>query len=365
MTASIDYQSPSHHLADTRRPRTRWTAKQRLFAILAIGLGLIVSFLAMEIILRPAGFRPWHYVREEGRPVLHETDSVLSWRNKPGRYRVPPFGPEGSETVVTNWSGGRRATAADDIPGRVNMAVVGCSFTQGWAISDSETFAWKLQSRFPSLKVNNYGTAGYNTYQCLLLLERLFAQPDPPRLVVYGFIEHHESRNVAEALWLRIQRECSPRGFGGIPFCTLDAKGELVRHSPESYAELPLHEYLASVVLAERVYMRWKTYERTKQRRAVTERLLLEMDKLCRSNRSTFVMAFLQGGDLQNGGAALPDYRQFCNANGITFVNCVHPFDRTMQVRGEWFHPNGQMNALWSKDIASVLRTIVPTSDQR
>ena len=37
--------------------------------------------------------------------------------------------------------------------------------TQGWAIDDNETYPWKLQKRYPSLNVLNYGTGGYGSYQ--------------------------------------------------------------------------------------------------------------------------------------------------------------------------------------------------------
>ena len=55
--------------------------------------------------------------------------------------------------------------------------VLGCSFVQGWALSDEETFAWKLQERFVRARVLNFGTAGYGTTQSLLALERYLEEP--------------------------------------------------------------------------------------------------------------------------------------------------------------------------------------------
>jgi hypothetical protein len=192
-----------------------------------------------------------------------------------------------------------------------------------------------------------------------MLLERLFTEPDPPHLVLYGLIELHEPRNVAHPLWLRIQASCTSRGFAGIPYCRLDATGKLQRHAPEVYNELPLHEFLATSVLAERAIMKLKTRERVAQKRAVSDELILEMDRLCRTNGAIFVVAYLKSNDDLEGGEPLSHYRQFSATHGIKFINCVHPCGDDMRVPGEWLHPNGKMNDLWVDDIDASLHDLL------
>ena len=121
----------------------------------------------------------------------------------PGATCFPGFTPDAADIRVTNWTNGRRATGQVDEPGRTTVALVGCSYTQGWALSDEDTFPWKLQQRFPGYKIDNYGTAGYSTYQVLLMLEHLFASGSKPAIVTYGLLDIHEVRNVATWWWLQ------------------------------------------------------------------------------------------------------------------------------------------------------------------
>ncbi len=83
---------------------------------------------------------------------------------------------------------GRRRSAMNSVlrSGAPKIVIVGGSFVQGWAVSDQDTFAWKLQDRFADYDVLNLGTAGYGTYQSLLLIEDLFAGPPHVSLVICG-----------------------------------------------------------------------------------------------------------------------------------------------------------------------------------
>ena len=74
---------------------------------------------------------------------MHEPDPDLGWRSKEGRY---VFGT--TPIRMTFWPDHTRATAAAPVRADAAVVVLGCSFVQGWALSDEETFAWKLQERF-------------------------------------------------------------------------------------------------------------------------------------------------------------------------------------------------------------------------
>jgi lysophospholipase L1-like esterase len=112
---------------------------------------------------------------------MHEFDRLLGWRPKPGRY-VYPVGVEAKTPIrFTILADGSRVTAGERENRVRPVLVLGDSFTQGWAVSDEETYAWKLQERFPTARFVNYGTAGYSTYQSLLRLKVALKQSRPGR----------------------------------------------------------------------------------------------------------------------------------------------------------------------------------------
>ena len=171
-------------------------------------MGMLAALVIAETALRSSGHEPWKDLDGHlDMPRMHEPDPDLGWRSKEGRY---VFGT--TPIHMTFWPDHARATAAAPVRADAAIVVLGCSFVEGWALSDEETFAWKLQERFVHARVLNFGTAGYGTTQSLLALERYLeeqkrtqgaAAARGPLLVVYGFSDFHTGRNIAEASWLR------------------------------------------------------------------------------------------------------------------------------------------------------------------
>jgi hypothetical protein len=83
---------------------------------------------------------------------------------------------------------------------------------------------------------------------------------------------------------------------------------------------------------------RWKTA----QKRAVTERLLVEMDGLCRRNGADFAVIMLWEND-----EAKSYHRAFCEAVGIAFSDCVYDLTPDRKIHAEG-HPNAVLNDLWA-----------------
>jgi len=321
---------------------------------------LFITFIAVEILVRLRGYSPWQTSQSVREPTIHEPDPVLGWQNKPGEYVIPAYTVDASDIKMTFWPGGRRATQAQKQNRIHQILAVGCSFTQGWAISDSETFAWKLQQQFPPIEFLNYGTTGYGTYQSLLLLENDFKRSNTaPLLVLYGFNGFHESRNVAEQYWLKALSRASHRGHVYLPYCLMGPDGALERHPPERYPMWPLKGTFATIPFLEDCYMRFKTRGRATQRRVVTEKLLLEMNQLCREKGSKLVIVLLTAGAQDK-----LHYIKFFQKEGICFVDCVHPnYDSPeMKVAGEG-HPKGAMNTFWADCIEEALRIEISRVD--
>lgn len=328
-------------------------SKARTLSKLALLLfSTAISLSAAELVLRLKGHRPWVYVRtDRNEPTMNEYDPVLGWRARKGYYLVPPYDPSGAETHYSFLEGGLRKTSDEQTAvadGRPKFIAVGCSFTQGWAVSDEETYLWKLQEKFPAYEVLNYGTAGYSTYQSLLMLERVLPITRNPKVVVYGYYDKHEERNVAPAAWLRKLSMYSRRGHVFVPHVSLSQEGQIIRHSPEAYPSFPLREYSGIVALAESAYAELRAKERTGERRLATQQLLLQMRDVAQRYGAEFVLVFLVVDDQTKD-----IYQRFSADNQITAIDCSHQLSEEMTVKGEG-HPNGRMNSLWAACIAGL-----------
>lgn len=316
------------------------------FVVWATVLVLILTFVASEVLLRVMGFEPWHYVTKDvTEPTMHQYDPELGWTMKEGDYVFEKGGRTIQVTLLPNHT---RTTTNNSVNRSIKLAFVGGSVTQGWALSDNETFAWKLQSRFPSVQILNYATAGYGTYQSLLMLEKVFAEErTKPDIVMYGFNWRHEHRNVAPSWWLAGLTRFSQRNHVFVPYCTLDESGELRRHPPERYPVWPLREYSALVNFVQTVVMNLQTRGREPQKRAVTEKLILEMRELCEKNHATFVTVMLSAE-----GDSKAHYTNFLRANNVRLIDCTLPIPPEMRIPGDG-HPNAHIHSRWSECIAS------------
>lgn len=319
-------------------------------ALLALAASLVASLVLAEIVLRACNI--WPYQRTAAiahEPIMHVPDATLGWRTLPGHYLTPPYVPGGATVETTILPDGSRATAATAKESGPVVMFVGCSFTFGWAISDRETMAWRIQQDRPDLHVVNRGVNAFGTYQALLLLEELLARGERPARVLYGFIEWHEDRNVAAPHWLAMLDRNAHRGNLAVPYATLDARGALVRHPAARAESWPLQGWLSTVSFLERAYAEWIAGPRVAQKRAVTERVLLEMRDLCARHGIPFAVVFLQG--------SLPvvrQYARFLHQNGIPFADCVVPIPPALRVPGEG-HPNGAVNARWASCVEQKL----------
>jgi hypothetical protein len=332
-------------------PRARLLTS--LTALAALGLAVAGGELLVRVAVgMPRALQPL----DAGLPALHEPDPALGWRNKAGAVTWPGRLRDRDRPIaLTFWPDGLRATAPEPPAGRPEVVVVGCSYTQGWAVADVETFAWRLQERFPGLGFWNLGTAGYGTFQSLLALERFLpSQREPVALVLYGLLEHHEVRNVAPAGWLRALRTVSAAGPLAVPFATLDAQGRLERHPPQRALHWPLDDRLASVAFLEARVDDGRSAARLAQRRAVAEALLEQMRDASEARGAPLLVAILEAGS-----EARRHYGRWLPSHGIRVVDCANPhaFDPAYQVPG-YGHPGRDVHAGWADCIAPAIESL-------
>jgi len=324
-----------------------------IFRLGAVIVAALLTLIGAEAIARSARTAtPTRPPLDDGLPVLQEPDDDLGWRNKAGSVVWPGQGEDGGKDIrMTFWSNGLRATAPAPDLDRPHVVVIGCSYTQGWAVTDQETYPWHLQAEFPSHAFLNYGTAGYGTYQSLLALERYFAAGhDSPAVVIYGFIDYHEERNVAPANWLKALATASRAGTLSIPFVSIGADGTLERHRLDRANSWPLRSHLASVAAVEDRVLEFRTRGRFEQRREVTDRLILELQRVTRDHGSRLLVAILESRDEPKAHVTA-----FTAREGIESVDCTVPNQELLQVPG-YSHPDRRINAHWARCIGDRLR---------
>ena len=163
-----------------------------------------------EIYLRHKGELPR---RDGGAPTLRNEPSEhderllinrrllhprLGWVNPIGKVPAQEGCPEDS-TVWTNGQRASRPTSAEKAGAHKRVALIGCSFTFGTGVRDSETFAWVLNQRFPNITFDNLGVEGYGTCQSLLhMLQEDENQHKHYDAYIYSAIFDHYFRNISD-----------------------------------------------------------------------------------------------------------------------------------------------------------------------
>lgn len=138
--------------------------------------------------------------------------------------------------VYTDDRGARVDGPGQKSPAKVDIVVVGDSFTWGYALPNPETYANRL-GRELNASLSNFAMASYGTTQSLQVLRR--HRDLAPMLVIYGMIAHHFERNVMP---------CAPSYY---PFCydvshvTTDEQGKLRIAPPWSNGVRRLQEQLS------------------------------------------------------------------------------------------------------------------------
>jgi len=308
-------------------------------------LALVVTLVSLAIaegVLRLVGFEPApppldprEHAADWGQP-----DPVLGWTNHPGTGHSN----EPGHVAMTFGPGGERASAPAGEPPRTHsVLLMGCSYTTGLGVADDETFAWRLNERYPDVRFENHGVPGYGTYQSLLLLERLLRQShgQPPELVVYSFIGDHTKRNVASLKWLRNLKDS--RGLFTVP-PRVAVEGDGLATYPSGRIDYwPLERHSLLVGRLHDLWLRMSLADRDRQKIAATNRLLERMDREVREAGSHLLVAQLD--DMP------PETLAFMAQRNIATVDCIAPgykSDPKYRVGGVG-HPSGLRHSLWAE----------------
>jgi hypothetical protein len=314
-----------------------WVLTAGLTAALVLGIGEGIARLAHARAFSVSGAQYLGWAKP---------DPVLGWRNNPGVHPAD----EGPHEPMTILADGSRDTGTPAGAGPA-VVIVGCSYAEGYGVRDDQTFAWKLQQRFPQLRIRDFGVPGYGTYQSLILLRELIErQGIRPALVIYGYLPFHADRNVLTYSMLE-----AFRAFGGERFSPPHAElrdGELVTFPPFVVPAWPLEEHSALVTLLHRTELRVRLANRDKQRAQVTSLLLAQMRQLVEGARGRLLVATLANGgpDPETYGRVAADMRQA----GIAQIDVTYAGAETRPEKilvGGTGHPGAIIHSWWADKI--------------
>jgi hypothetical protein len=184
-------------------PRQRRIASRLGVLVASLSVSLIAIYIANDVLDLNLGWK-WYLLRQRvfGRPMdgLGQRDDRLGWRPKPGASGTitrPDF-----TATYTFGPDGYRVVSGSPSDGPV-VAFLGCSFTIGTGVNDSEPFPAVIQREYwKSCRIRNLGVYGYGTAHVLLQLEEEFKAGHKIDLALYGWIAHHLSRNYRGRRWL-------------------------------------------------------------------------------------------------------------------------------------------------------------------
>ena len=305
-------------------------------------ISIVIITLLLEVILKFSGKSTWYYISSLNEPIVNEFDEKLGWKPKKGIYKFPPYSENGKETKFTILEDGKRATDLIKNNSSKSLILLGGSFTQGQAVSDNQTYAWKLQKSLPKIDVSNYGVGGYGTYQSFLKLEEIFKKKNNKNFIIYSFLIDHEDRNVADPTWLMVLTKYSQRNHLFLPYARLDKENNLIKNKPIKYIILPLSEHSTLITRIQRAINNIKLKVSNKEKKVITKKIILEIKKLANKNKSKFIFVSLE--PKKNN---MKTYFEFLNKNEITYFDCGYKMKKDLVVEGEG-HPNEKLHQLYS-----------------
>lgn len=312
-------------------------------------LYLVLIFLGVEMGLRLLGYQPYVKQYHQKDQIFHKIDDQLGWKLIAGQYKIPinTFADSMRLTVKVDTG---RATRVENSGLKLDKVVfLGGSFTMGRGVDDDETFVWKTQEKFPGLDFRNLGVGAYGTYQSLMVLENEIKKRETPKVVIYGLIDNHMHRNVAQAKWMEVLYYNRYDTVPEIPFITMNDNGTLIRNKPTSHTKLPLSMYFITMLQLERSINMILSYKREQNAKEVLKILILEMKELCERQNIQFYVNVLHWNT-----DGFSDLIKFFQSNKIQHINCNVPLSEDNTIKDDG-HPDESVHKIWADSVLNRL----------
>jgi len=276
----------------------------------------LITFALLEGILWIMGYRPYfnqdyHVSANPDNPYV--ADSKLGIRLNPGTFLLTLN--KHVDFTATHQKNGQRLIPESPDQHDKSIVFLGCSFTYGYGVNDSESFPAVVQSKRPNWKIENHAVVGYGTAQHLIQLRKRL-QENPPECVILCLSSVHFKRTVLSQKYranLRIgyRRSSSDvdNSMEGARFPFFDnCNGEVKYATWENlYSELPGRYWFASVNFLQGILERNR--DSNCDAVSITACLIQEMQKICSEKNIAFGVVCLDSShetsELQQKCAAI------------------------------------------------------------
>jgi len=300
--------------------------------------------------------RPW---KEPERESIIKSDDTLGWVLKPGHYDQIPFAEGGPRVRYTIFDGGVRKSSVvhtSEFSPEKKVFTIGGSYTQGYAVSDEDTYSWVLQGKLPdSWGVFNQGVPGFGSYQAFLKLEKSVEHFSVPDIIIYGLMEQHADRNIAANYWIR--------GMGTLlvtnlkmPYVYLDDNGDVKESYKSFYGGILTRYSLIAATLRDMLfelkYNEQSESQNIVNRSDINRKVISKMKRFAEEKGSKFFVLYLI-----TDWEEKEEYASFFGKNNINFIDCAVSSDTaySMAVKGEG-HPNPELHRKWGECLYEGLR---------
>ncbi|MFC2163218.1 SGNH/GDSL hydrolase family protein [Candidatus Altiarchaeota archaeon] len=316
---------------------------------------LLLFFVIGEVTVRIFGFQPysgrWQNTLCAKSPDVpsYVDDALLGYKLVPGIFKYNYCTDHTAKVTVDNQS--HRVTSpisAYHDPNAPEIWVLGCSITYGQSLSDNETYPWSMQEGLSDFTVVNHAVPGYNTVQSFLDYRKSLADGGRPEIVVLGFSDIHNARNVAARQWVRGMMENNDVGRL-YPTARFGVGEDLVIYNDDyDILLIPFIRDSAFLYIFEGFLDRY-SIARLKPLK-VTKALIHEFNDLSTANNVTFILAGLADSpvtermlsELSSEGVIVVDISV---NDGDAYKNLPHDN-----------HPNALAHSEYSRKLVSFIR---------
>jgi len=263
---------------------------------------IFLSATSAEIVLRVAGYKPWHIqnvdIAVEPKGKFFTKDSELGYKHFPGKFKVTLNG--NYSVNATHLNNSLRIThplnTYNQFSQKPEIWIFGCSFTYGWLLNDNETYPWLLQEKLPKYEIVNFGVNGYGTLHSLIQFKEALKQANKPKIAVIAYAGFHNRRNTL----LRARRkelvDWNKLGILFQPDARLNGENNFTYSMAKlEYREFPLMRVSALSHFLEIIYNKFfeENYYRSHE---VSKAIIEEFNRVAEANGVKLVVAGINVG---------------------------------------------------------------------
>ncbi|MEG4211392.1 SGNH/GDSL hydrolase family protein [Microcoleus sp. S13_B4] len=304
--------------------------------------------------MRVAGYKPWQIenvdVAVEPKGNFFTKHSELGYKHLPGKFKVTLNGNYSFNATHLNNS--LRIThplnTYHQSSKKPEIWIFGCSFTYGWSLNDSETYAWLLQEKLPQYEIVNFGVNGYGTLHSFIQFKEALKQGKKPKIAVIAYAGFHDRRNTLLRARSKQMSAWNKLGILWQPDARLNGeKNFTYKMAKLEYHEFPLMRVSALSHFLEVNYN--QVEEGLYRSHEVSKEIIEEFNRVAEANGVKLVVAGINAGSAK----MLEELSQEGIATGDISVDLKIPANNNLP---HDIHPSAIANRQYAEKLAGVLQ---------